>query len=140
MIKTSSCLLLLSDYTLHYCCFYFYIFAMASTAQFYFSSYKKNTWKLSYLYNGYTYYRNTTIKGVEYYKCDERSICQATYIKTGDDLKPGRKYWARGVHSSHKPDFDKSQAELLRGRTKMIQNFHRKSSCCPRWHSFRVET
>ena len=47
---------------------------MPSTAQFYFSSYKK-TWKLSY--NGYTYYRNTTIKGVEYYKCDERSICQS---------------------------------------------------------------
>ena len=87
---------------------------MASNYNLYLSSYKLKTTKLSYC--GYTYYLSRTINGTKYYRCDERGICDAGLINKGTSYKPSLRHWSDKVHATHRPDFDKSEAEMTRGR------------------------
>ncbi len=93
---------------------------MASKHNLYTCNYKgKVTSKLSFC--GYTYTRNKVFSGKNgdtwYFICDQRNICKAKYTRNPDGTwKQGKDHWTKSVHSTHQPNFDRTEAEMARGR------------------------
>ena len=80
----------------------------------------KVTFKLSH--NGYTYSKRKTIKGTEYYYCDQRKICSASVIYRRGTWTPGRgsSWTGDKAHQTHAPNYDRAVAQEAVGKAKEL--------------------
>ena len=102
---------------------------MASNHNLYISHFKGNvTHKLSYY--GYSYTRNKVYHGKKgeswHFQCDQRKTCKATYIRNPDLTWKQGSHWEKNVHATHQPNFDRTEAEMIRGRLKHLAKEHPK--------------
>jgi len=78
----------------------------------------KNTYKLSSA--GYTYSRRMITNGAEYFYCDKRKICSASYVFRNGTWARGKNGWDSGHHLTHSPNFDRTLVQLAVGEMKKL--------------------
>jgi len=83
-----------------------------------FTSKAKNTYKLSS--SGYTYSRRKIVKDTEYYYCDQRKICTASYVFRDNLWKKGKQGWENEYHAAHPPNFGRSLVQETIGKMKEL--------------------